>query len=270
MTVAAPLHPEVDFTKTTFLIVDEKAFYRDMAHTALMRAGAKDVKHATTVETAIELLNRHGAYIGCVVCDWDLVPIGGLELLRMIRCKTLSKIPPRTPVIILTGNPNAAAVQAAKAMDVNGFALAPLSFEKLAKTVSHGMAREWTLQAPSIYAAVPHVEASLVAPPKGGDPKRGIMLTEEKAEATQKGGVGATAFPRRRAPELKNVHTCAVTELRPGAILARDILDQRGTLLLKTGTELKPNLIDRLSAVAGSQGSDYRVWIGEWDETPAP
>lgn len=269
MTVTAPLHPEVDFTKLTFLIVDDKAFYRDMAHTALMRAGAKDVKHATTLETAVELLNRHGAYIGCIVCDWDIAPMGGLELLRMIRCKTLPKTPPRTPFIILTGNPNAQAVQSAKAMDVNGFALAPLSFEKLAKTISNGIARQWNLQLPSVYAAVPAVTPSLAAPPKSGDPKRGILLTENKAEADDKGAVGTSAFPRRRAPELKNVHICAVTDIRPGAILARDVLDARGTLLLKTGTELKPNLIDRLTAAVSAPGNDGRVWIGEWDQNPA-
>lgn len=266
MTVSAPLHPEVDFTKLTFLIVDDKAFYRDMAHTALMRSGAKDVKHATTIETAVELLNRHGAYISCVICDWDMAPVGGLELLRMIRCKTLPKTPPRTPFIILTGNPDAQAVQAAKAMDVNGFALAPLSFEKLAKTVSNGIARQWNLQLPSVYAAVPAVASSLAAPPKAGESKRGILLTEDKAEARDKAPLGASAFPRRRAPELKNVHMCDVADLRPGAILARDVLDSRGTLLLKTGTELKPNLIDRLTTAVSSQG-EARVWIGEWDES---
>ena len=268
MTVSAPPHPEVDFSKLTFLIVDDKAFYRDMAQTALMRAGAKDVKHATTVETAIQLLNRHGAYISCVVCDWDMVPMGGLELLRMIRCKTLPKTPPRTPFIILTGNPDAQAVKSAKAMDVNGFALAPLSFEKLTKAVTHGIARQWDLQLPSIYAAVPAVASSLAAPPKSGDPKRGILLTEDKADATGKGPVGASAFPRRRAAELKNVHMCAVEDLKPGVILAKDILDARGTLLLKTGTELKPNLIDRLTAAVSAQGDDSRVWIGEWDQSP--
>lgn len=270
MNVSVPLQPEVDFTKLTFLIVDDKSFYRDMSHTALMRAGAKDVKHATTVETAVELLNRHGAYISCVVCDWDMAPMGALELLRMIRCKTLPKTPPRMPFIILTGNPDAQAVKSAKAMDVNGFALAPLSFEKLAKVVTHGLTRQWDLQLPSVYAAVPAVASSLTAPPpKTGDSKRGILLTDDKADATGKGPVGTTAFPRRRAPELKNVHMCAIEDLKPGVILARDILDARGTLLLKTGTELEPNLIDRLTAAVGAPGNDGRVWIGEWDQSPA-
>ncbi len=265
MTLTAPLPQDVDFSKITFLIVDDKPFYRDMVNTALMRAGAKDVKHATSIEPAVELLNRHGAYIGCVVCDWDMAPIGGLELLRMIRCKTLPKTPPRTPVIILTAKADSNAVQAAKAMDVNGFAVAPLSFEKLVKTVTNGLNRQWTLQAASIYAGVAPVDPSGLAPPqRSAESKRGILLKDEKSEHAGSRTMAAKAFPRRAA-QLKNVHMCAITDVRPGAILARDILDNRGHLLLKTGTELKPSLIERLSAVASTQ-DDGRVWIGEWDE----
>ena len=58
----------INFSKTTFLVADDKAFFRDMVHTALMRAGARDVKHATNIETAIELLGRYGQQIGCVIC----------------------------------------------------------------------------------------------------------------------------------------------------------------------------------------------------------
>ncbi len=275
MALAAPLQHDVDFSKTTFLVADDKAFFRDMAHTAVMRAGAKDVKHATSFETGVELLNRFGQQIGCVICDWDMAPVGGLELLRMIRCKTLIKTPPRTPVVILTSKADSGAVQAAKAMDVNGFAVAPLSFEKLVKTISMAIGRTWTLQAASIYAAVPRVEPSLVAPEKSASSQKRvgiIMKGEAGGEHTGHGAPRAAAgapamkaYPRRPL-ELKNVHMCSLTDVRPGAILARDILDRSGQLLLKTGTELKPTLIDRLNNVADGHAESYHVWIGEWDE----
>src|SRR6266550_8466303 len=108
MAVAASASANTDLFKTTFLVADDKAFFRDMVHTALTRAGAKDIKHAVNIESGVEVLNRFGQQIGGVICDWDMAPIGGLELLRMIRCRSLEKTPPRTPVIILTARADAA------------------------------------------------------------------------------------------------------------------------------------------------------------------
>lgn len=272
MSVGAPLPHDVDFSKTVFLVVDDKPFYREMAHTALMRARAKDVKQASSVETAIQLLNRLGQAIDCVIVDWDIAPEGGLELLRKIRSKALPKTPPRMPVVILTGKPDAAAVKAAKALDVNGFAVAPLSIEKLAKTISNAIHRTWTPQDPSVYAAVRLIAPTQVEPekPKGiGGPARVV----KKSEAV--GADGAAAQPRAshgshataaaaqyfRDAELKNVHECRLNEVKAGAILARDLRDKSGQLLLKSGTELKPALIERLS-----RGEAYQVWVGEWDQ----
>src|SRR5690242_7500239 len=95
---AAATTASVELSKTSFLIADDKAFFRDMIQTALTRAGARDIKHAKTIETAVEALNR--ATVGAVICDWEMAPIGGLELLRMIRCRSLTNVSPRTPVII--------------------------------------------------------------------------------------------------------------------------------------------------------------------------
>lgn len=278
MTVGAPLQQDVDFSKTVFLVVDDKPFYRDMAHTAVMRARARDVKHAATVETAVQLLNRLGQAIDCIIVEWDMMPEGGLELLRKVRTKSLPKTPPRTPVVILTGKADAAAVKAAKALDVNGFAVAPLSLEKLVKTIGMAMNRTWTLQDPSVYAAVPGVGPSQAPPekPKGiGGPARVSQKDEQMigGPAQPRASHGASlassgAAKHFRERELKNVRSAPIHELKAGAILARDVRDKSGQLLLKSGTELKDNLISRLTAVAAGQ-ADYEVMVGEWDDAPA-
>jgi DNA-binding NarL/FixJ family response regulator len=276
MSSSSPLPQDLDFSKTVFLVVDDKPFYRDMAHTAVMRAKAKDVKHAASVETAIQLLNRLGQGIDCVIVDWDIAPEGGLELLRKIRTKALPKTPPRTPVVILTGKPDSAAVMAAKKLDVNGFAVAPLSIEKLVKTIGAAIARTWTLQEPSVYAAVPLVTPTLADPekPKGmGGPARVILKNEQvgdgaaaQARASHGTVASASAAKHFREAELKNVHMCLLNEVKAGSILARDLHDKSGHLLLKSGTELKPTLITRLNDVAGGHSEAYHVWVGEWDQ----
>ncbi|MGE3333780.1 MAG: response regulator [Rhodospirillaceae bacterium] len=274
MSVGAPLQHDIDFSKTVFLVVDDKPFYRDMAQTAVMRGKAKNVKHAASVDTAIQLLNRLGQAIDCVIVEWDMAPEGGLELLRKIRTKALPKTPPRTPVIILTGKPDSAAVMAAKKLDVNGFAVAPLSIEKLVKTIDAAIHRTWTLQEPGVYAAVPAITPSAVDPerPKGiGGPARVIRPGEMVGEtasaqprASHGGLASANAAKYFRDTELKNVRACRLQEVQPGAILARDLLDKSGQLLLKSGTELKAQLLSRLNSAAAGQ----EVWVGEWDKAP--
>lgn len=258
---------DLDFSKTVFLVVDDKPFYRDMAHSAVMRGRARDVKHAASLETAIQLLNRLGQGIDCVIVDWDIAPQGGLELLRKIRTKSLPKTPARTPVVILTGKPDSAAVIAAKKLDVNGFAVAPLSLEKLAKTIGNAMARTWTLQEPGVYAAVAGVLPSLVGPekPKGsGGPSRVFRKNEQIADAPAQARAAHGATPVREA-ELKNIRMCPLADLKAGVILARDLHDKAGHLLLRSGTELKSSLISRLNNIP--DGHD-ELWIGEWDQAP--
>ncbi len=277
MSVGAPLPQDVDFSKTVFLVVDDKPFYREMAHTAVMRARAKDVRQASSVETAVQLLNRLGQAIDCVIIDWDIAPEGGLELLRKIRAKQLPRTPQRMPVVILTGKADAAAVRAAKALDVNGFAVAPLSIEKLAKTIGSAMQRAWTPQDPSHYAAIPLISPTRVEPekPKGiGGPARVVKKNEQigadgAAQPRASHGAHATAAAAQyfRDAELKNVRECLLNDVKAGAILARDLRDKSGKLLLKSGTELKPALIERLATAA--RGEAYQVWVGEWDQ-PQP
>lgn len=275
MSVGAPSPQDIDFSKTVFLVVDDKPFYRDMAHTAVMRGKAKDVKHAASIETAIQLLNRLGQAIDCVILDWDIAPEGGLELLRRIRTRSLPKTPPRTPVVILTGKPDSAAVMAAKKLDVNGFAVAPLSIEKLVKTIGAAIQRSWTLQDPGVYAAVPSVVPTLAEPekPKGiGGPARVVIKQEqvgEGASAQARASHGAVASggaaKHFAQAELINVHLVQLNDVKAGAILARDLHDKSGHLLLKSGTELKATLISRLNDVAGGHGEAYHVWVGEWE-----
>jgi two-component system OmpR family response regulator len=274
MTVGAPLQQDIDFSKLVFLAVDDKPFYRDMAHTAVMRAKARDVKHASSVETAVQLMNRVGQLIDCVIVDWDIAPEGGLELLRKIRTKSLPKTPANTPVVILTGKPDSAAVIAAKKLDVNGFAVAPLSIEKLVKTIAGALNRTWTLQDPSVYAAVPGVVPTLAEPekPKGiGGPARVVKKNEQLGEAGAEARASHGALATRdaakyfRDAELKNVQEIPLQDVKPGAILARDLHDKAGHLLLKSGTVLKPTLINRLSDAAARAGG-FQVWVGEWDQ----
>lgn len=258
---------ELNWSKTSFLVVDAKAHFRDMVQTALLVAGAKSVKHATSVEKAMESLTRYGQEINCVICDWEMAPLGGLELLRMIRCRTLPKTHPRTAVVLLTTRADAQVIKAAMALDVNGVAVAPLSLEKLVKTVAHALTRTWMLHQASQYAAVPPIDVSQLAPP--GAKPAALKPAEQSlptAAPTARPAMAQTKpMPRRADLPLKNVHMATLKEIRPGQVLAKDLQDKEGHLLLSAGAVLKPVLLDKLMNVAQGHADSYHLWIGERD-----
>ncbi len=240
---------ETTFRDTTFLIVDDKPHFRNMVHSTLAgRTGG--IADASSVDRAITLLNQSVHAISCVICDWEMAPVGGLELLRMIRCGAIANASPLTCVIILTSRADAAAVKAAMELDVNGFIVAPLSVEKLLKTTSQALSRRWLLQRPAHYASVPAVLA----------PQTGAAVPTP--EASPAFGYGK---PFARRGSLMNVRVCALEDIQPGAVLARDLRDNHGHLLLGTGTELKPAIISRLKHAARWRAEHYEVWVGDRD-----
>lgn len=236
------------FHNTTFLVVDDKPHFRTMVHSALAGRTA-GIADASSVDRAIALLNQPAHEIACVICDWEMCPVGGLELLRMIRCGAIANASPLTNVVILTARADSTAVKAAMELDVNGFAVAPLSADKLLKTISSALKRRWLLQRPAHYAAVP-----AVMPPRAEPP-----VAVETAPAF---GYGK---PFARRSSLMNVRVCALDDIQPGAVLAKDLHDNRGHLLLGTGTELKPAIISRLKHAARWRAEHYEVWVGERD-----
>jgi DNA-binding NarL/FixJ family response regulator len=235
---------EFDFSKTSFLVVDDKPFFRDMVHAAL-RGRTRALRDAHSVDKAVEVMRHYGADINCIISDWDMAPLGGLDLLRMVRSRSIAQISPRTSYVILTSRADTAAVKCAIDLDVNGFAVAPLSLEKLIKTIGTALKRTWMLHQPMHYAAVTPV----VPTPLSVDTPATSHKPAAPAQEPRKPAMPHTA--------LKNVRICGIDAVQPGAILAKDLRDQDGKLLLPTGTELRAALIDQV------RGAVQFVWIGD-------
>lgn len=245
-------HADLNLSRLGFLIVDDKPMSREMAHTALVNR-ARNVRQTMSVEKATEILTQPGAEVDCIVADWDMLPVGGLELLRMIRCRALPNVNPRTSFVIFTARAEEAAVKCAVELDVNGFAAAPLSLDKLARTISAAVNRTWLLQDIAHYASVPCV----VPPPAPTEP---IMA---RTPLTMAGASRSSPFRHVQAHGRRptSVRICGLNDVQPGCILARDIRDVHGTLLLRNGTALDPSIIDRLRKAAGAGAERYQVWV---------
>ncbi|MGE3475850.1 MAG: response regulator [Rhodospirillaceae bacterium] len=243
MTFAPGSSGELDFSKISFLVVDDKPFFREMVHAAL-RGRSRALRDATTIDKGVEVLRHYGHDINCIISDWDMTPLGGLDLLRMVRARLIPTVSPRVSYVILTARADTSAVKCAIDLDVNGFAVAPLSIEKLVKTIGSALRRTWMLHQSVHYAAV----APVVPAPLSNDtpaPKAAAPAQQARKPAPPTG------------TPLKNVRICGIDAVQPGAILAKDLRDQDGRLLLATGTELRASLIDRV------RGAVRFVWIGD-------
>lgn len=243
MSIAPGESGEFDFSKTSFLVVDDKPFFREMVHAAL-RGRTRALRDASSVDKAVEVMRRYGADINCIISDWDMTPLGGLDLLRMVRSRLIAQVSPRTSYVILTARADTAAVKCAIDLDVNGFAVAPLSIEKLVRTIGTALRRTWMLHQPMHYAAVPPV----VPTP---------LSVDTPAPARKPAAQETRKPPMSSAAPLRNVRICGIDAVLPGAILAKEVRDLDGKLLLPTGTELRPAVIDKV------RGAVKFLWIGD-------
>jgi CheY-like chemotaxis protein len=265
-------HP-VDLASSTVLVVDDKASFREFVRAA-MGARVRSVREAASVEQAMEILLRDGGDIHCVVCDWNMLPVGGLELLRMIRCRTLPPASPRLPVVVLTARADPDAVKAGMDLDVNGFVVVPTALEKIVRTVTGAMSRTWALQGASHYASVPGIVPPPEPLPKVMTPKVALPKTPLAVSAPPPARKPAMpflskAFGRRGDPgpgktkALRNVRMCILDDVNPGVILARDLRDRDGHMLAPSGTELDPAILERLKNVGYALSDSYYVWVGD-------
>ncbi|MDX2143932.1 MAG: response regulator [Rhodospirillaceae bacterium] len=270
MNTEAGEHTGANISTTMFLVVEENPAVRDMIQAALVKGKAREIKHVTGVKATLDVLQLRGKDIGCVVCDADMVSAGGLGLLRMIRSGALGLLARDTCVVLLTSRTDPAVAASAAALDVNGMAVAPFSAETLGDIITTALNRSVLLNRPTVYAAVPLVDPPAAATEKSSISSRGVVL--HKKEKAEKGAPAvAAANPKPVAKpglELKNVKLRTLVHVQPGAILARDLLDGEGHLLIKTGTKLTASMLERLKDDhAKGDASSYHLWVGEIDKS---
>lgn len=120
----------------------------------------------------------------------------------------------------MTARADTSAVKCAIDLDVNGFAVAPLSIEKLVKTIASALRRTWTLHEPMHYATV----APVIPTPLSNDtpaPKAAAPAQQARKPA--------------ETPLSSTVRICGIDAIQPGAILAKDLRDQDGRRCLPPG-----------------------------------
>jgi two-component system chemotaxis response regulator CheY len=265
-----------DYSTLRFLVADDKAFIRSIVQGMLLRLKVKNILQASSGEQALKLLRKYNYRINCIISDWNMDPIGGLELLRTVRTGDVPGLPPNTCFVMLTGHARESVVSAAVALDVHAYLVKPVSYEKLVKTLDVAIAKDILVKPAGHYRAVAGVEVPALV--KASDthvppwvtwitksPRRQQMEEQLKQirQEISDNARAASVNGEDKAVEIKNVRRMKIEDIAPGIILAEDIYGNDRALLVASGTVLSRGLIGRIKNLATEGGEEVRLWVGD-------
>jgi len=104
-----------------FLVVDDSATMRRIVINSLSRIGYTEVAEAGDGE---EALARFDASIGCVITDWNMPNMSGVELVRALRARPDGA---RVPILMVTTRSVREDILAAIEAGVNNYIVKPFT-----------------------------------------------------------------------------------------------------------------------------------------------
>ncbi len=259
-----------DYSSKRFLIVDDEQFMIGLIERMLKECKASVIMKANDGGAALRSIKDNFTQVDCIIADYNMKPLNGLQLLQGVRMGINPKIPREQAFIMLTGHGESDVVKTAIALDVNGYVVKPVALDKLVDTIEKVLKKPLEPKDPEFYRGVkvPKV-SSLNDDPSAKTKPWTIMAAKPfRSEADLKRKI--EEMKRNHATldgttevKLKNKRECAINELLEGQILAQDIEAEEGVILLRRGTYLSKDMIARLRELAAETNSEQAVLIGE-------
>ena len=117
----------LNISKVKFLVVEDNPFMKDLLRQILRTLGVTQIVEASNGAEGYELFTQMSPDI--VLLDWQMEPIDGLELTKMIRAK---ESPNRyVPIIMITAFSEIARVTLARDVGVNEILVKPIAATSL-------------------------------------------------------------------------------------------------------------------------------------------
>jgi len=252
------------FSDRRFLVVDDEAFSLDIVRRMLISLGGS-VVGAENGEAGIEALKAPDP-IACVITDFNMPKMNGLEMLKAIRTGAAG-VKREIPVIMLTGHSDADLVGTALALDASGFIVKPVSQKVLAERLTRVMDEPPQIRPTLAYKVVqaltlddilkearPEAPATEAPKPKQAPAPRPVPA--DKPAAAPAAGAKKDDAPYRGPEVMRTMDT--VIE---NAVLSRDVRTKSGVQLLAAGQVLTPRLIQRLRDLKKMGESQIEVWV---------
>jgi len=228
---------KLDLSQGSFLCVDDELFSRTLVRQLLKDLGARDVESARDGADALKFMVESGQNIDCVIADFRMPRLNGLELLKAVRMG-FKGIRKDIPFAMLTGNSDKDLVDGALSLRVNAFLVKPISKSVLADRL--------------VRILPGHIIKTYAMPNPSAS-------TGERVESS----------PQAINAEPSNAFRSAAQELPIGGVLARDVLVS-GVVMLKSGHRLDEADIRRLQGFDDLKeliGPMSDIWL--WHPEPA-
>lgn len=245
-----------ELTDQPFLVVDDEVLSLDVVRRMLSILGATVVTAGDGV-AAIDALKSTAGVFGCVITDFDMPKMNGLELLKTIRMGTAG-IPREMPVIMLTGHADTDLVGTALALDANGFIVKPVSQRVLVDRLSRVLNEPPLIRPALAYKVVQALTLADIRkkPPTDAPPPPRSSATD----ARPAGSVMSTPMPKGIGiPSGEALRSLDATV--ENTVLSRDIHTRNGVQLLAAGEVLTPRLVERLRDLKKADEPQLEVWV---------
>lgn len=118
------------FGRHTLMVVDDDKLTRVTLLRLFKNLGDPEVHCAENGSEALSILEQRNQQIDCVLLDFNMPVIHGLQMLKLIR-SGMKKIRRNMPVALLTGYGEPTLVKLAMELDANTFVLKPVSKDVL-------------------------------------------------------------------------------------------------------------------------------------------
>ena len=212
------------------LLIDDQRFVRTIVKGILKQLGCTDVDMAEDGTQAITRLSEDVYH--AAICDIKMRPMNGLQLVKSIR-SDLTDARFDMPIVMLTGHPEERFVKVAMELHVNAFCIKPVTAATLGRKVTHAISNPMQIEKP-IYSSSSVIDDANSIPAEGAASADAyVSRSADQIEATKRAAA-------------KRIKQCPVTSLKPGQILADQLLDKNGKILIHRGVTLTDDTISKV------------------------
>lgn len=131
MTMAEPTRGS-EFAGVSVLVVEDNAFVRDLVASQLKQIGFTRIRTAADGEAALAICGE--AAPGLMICDINMEPMSGFELIQRLRDRGLTG-GQRVPTVMLSSHALPEFIDKARALDVDAFLVKPVKKDALAERI---------------------------------------------------------------------------------------------------------------------------------------
>lgn len=143
-----------NFSDRHFLVVDDEEYMARVITRMLKACHAASVIHANDGVHALQMSGPGGKPPDCVICDFNMKHVNGLQFLQGIRLGLSPTLPRDQPFIMVTGHGEQDVVKAALSLNVSGFAVKPVAQKKLVESIEKALSHPVKLQPVEVYKAI--------------------------------------------------------------------------------------------------------------------